>query len=62
MTAALARGLSVDSATDVLWTLNDPALHTSLVGERGWSEDGFRAWLAEAMVALLLDPARADRP
>lgn len=51
---SLIPGLTPAAATDVLWTLNDPSLHSALVGERGWPEDRFRAWLAETMVRLLL--------
>src|SRR5215472_5002926 len=52
--------LDLDTATDVLWLLKDPALYTALVGDRGWSADRYQAWLASTMQASLL-PARATR-
>src|SRR4051812_5288740 len=33
---ALARGLKVDRAADILWALNHPDLYQLLVSERGW--------------------------
>lgn len=50
----LRTGLPVDRAVDALWVLNDPSLHASLVGRRGWAEAEFRAWLAGQMRAALL--------
>jgi AcrR family transcriptional regulator len=58
-TPPLRAGLGRDEAADVLWALTDDALHDSLVGERGWSAEGFAAWLGEAMCALLLERADA---
>src|SRR5919201_4196876 len=34
---ALRRGLDVDRATDILWTLNHPDVWHLLVSERGWT-------------------------
>jgi AcrR family transcriptional regulator len=59
---ALRPDLTPQTAGDVLWTLNDPDLHVSLVGQRGWPPEQFRRWLAGTMAALLLDPGRADLP
>src|SRR5215470_8631997 len=36
---ALAPGLDVEQAADVLWTLNNPDLWQLLVGVRGWTAD-----------------------
>jgi hypothetical protein len=52
--------LDLDTATDVLWLLKDPALYTALVGDRGWPAGRYQAWLAHAMQASLL-PAQASR-
>jgi AcrR family transcriptional regulator len=58
VTAALRPGLAPAAAADVLWTLNDPGLHVSLVGGRGWATAAYRSWLADAMCRLLLgEPA-----
>jgi AcrR family transcriptional regulator len=54
-TPPIRPGLTSAEAADLLWTLTDDALHTSLVGERGWTLERFAAWLGEAMCALLLN-------
>ena len=46
--------LDLDTATDVLWLLKDPALYTALVSERGWPAGRYQAWLARTMQASLL--------
>jgi len=46
--------LDLDTATDVLWLLKDPALYTELVSERGWPAERYQAWLARTMQASLL--------
>jgi AcrR family transcriptional regulator len=51
---ALRTGLSVDRATDILWTLNNPTVYLLLVDGRGWSLDDYEAWLAETVIAQLL--------
>lgn len=56
--AALRRTLTVETAGDILWTLNDPDLFVSLVELRGWPVDTFQDWLADAMRTLLLEPAQ----
>ena len=51
---ALRRGLSVEEARDVVWTLCSLAVHDLLVLERGWSYERYEAWLADALVCELL--------
>jgi AcrR family transcriptional regulator len=51
---ALKRGLDVDSAADILWTLNHPSLWQALVGERGWPPERYEQWCADAAVAQLI--------
>ena len=51
---ALAAGLDVDAATDILWTLNHPDLWFLLVGRRGWTPDRFETWFADACCQQLL--------
>jgi len=48
--------LDLDTATDILWLLKDPALYTALVGDRGWPPERYQAWLARTMQASLLPP------
>ncbi len=57
----LRADLDAQSATDVLWVLNDPGLFQMLVESRGWTPGRFHAWLADAMKAELLPPC-AQRP
>ena len=56
---ALRRGLDVDSAADILWTLNHPDLWQLLVVRRGWTPDRFERWTADTVCEQLLRP---DRP
>jgi len=58
---ALRPGLGVDEATDLLWTLNHPAVWALLVGERGWTPERFEAWLADAFCSQLLGRPAAVR-
>ena len=51
---ALADGLELERATDILWTLNDPDLWQLLVGRREWSGDEYERWCAEAARSQLL--------
>jgi AcrR family transcriptional regulator len=51
---ALKRGLDVDRATDILWTLNHPDVWHLLVGERGWTPEQFERWLADTACDQLL--------
>jgi AcrR family transcriptional regulator len=51
---ALAPGLDVASATDVMWALNHPSLYSLLAGERDWSAERYERWLADLFCAQLL--------
>jgi AcrR family transcriptional regulator len=55
---ALRDSVSEAEARDALWTLNSTEVHDLLVGERGWSPDHYGAWVAEQMIAALLEPAK----
>jgi AcrR family transcriptional regulator len=59
---ALARGLDVDRATDILWTLNHPNLWQLLVDERGWTPGQYEQWFADTACSQLLKfrPATAE--
>jgi AcrR family transcriptional regulator len=46
--------IDVDRATDILWTINHPAVYHLLVVERGWSDDDYRQWLEESLARQLL--------
>ena len=51
---SLRPSLSVEDGRDGLWTLCSLAVYDMLVGTRGWSEERYEAWLAEALTALLV--------
>lgn len=53
---ALADGLDLTGATDVLWTLNHPDVWLLLVGQRGWTPEQFETWLANTAIDQLLRP------
>jgi AcrR family transcriptional regulator len=53
----LRQGLTIEAATDTLWTLNHPDVWNLLVSERGWSPKRYEQWLAESSCAQLLDPS-----
>jgi AcrR family transcriptional regulator len=52
--SALRPGLSVDRATDILWTLNHPDVWQLLVRERGWTPDDYEQWFGDTACTQLL--------
>jgi AcrR family transcriptional regulator len=54
---ALLHSLDHQSASDILWVLNDPALYQLLVTQRRWTQRRFRTWLTTTMQTQLLEPA-----
>ena len=60
-TNALAPGLDMTRAADLLWTLNHPDVWLLLVGRRGWTPEQFETWLGDTTCAQLLPPPRARR-
>ena len=52
----LRDNMDLDTATDLLWTFNDPALWTNLVTDRGWPPDHYQTWLAHTLQQSLLPP------
>lgn len=58
---ALRHDVSVDRATDVIWTLCAQSTFESLVGARGWTHAEYRDWLADMLAkALLEDQSRSS--
>jgi hypothetical protein len=51
----LRKGLSESQARDVLWTLTSREVYRMLVRERGWSSQAYENWVAEILVAALLE-------
>jgi AcrR family transcriptional regulator len=56
---ALLRGLDRQSASDILWVLNDPGLYQLLVTQRRWTQRRFCSWLTNSMQVQLLEPLDA---
>jgi AcrR family transcriptional regulator len=52
--------LSVDRATDVIWTLCAQSTFEALVTARGWSHREYREWLGDLLADALLE--NPDRP
>jgi AcrR family transcriptional regulator len=50
----LRSGITLDAATDVLWTYSSPELYELLVIRRGWSVERYGHFIADAMIAALL--------
>jgi hypothetical protein len=60
---ALRPDMDLDTATDVLWTLNHPSVYQLLVGERGWSPERYEQWLIAMLDSQLIDAGTPrDRP
>ena len=55
----LRPGLTAETAADLLWTFNDPALYDRLVLRAGWSDEQYHTWLGETIPAQLLIPEPA---
>ena len=53
---ALAPGLDVDRATDLLWTFNHPDIWLLLVGRLGWTPEQFESWFTDTITTQLLAP------
>ena len=56
----LRQGLSVEEATDVLWTLTSYDVYRMLVLERHWSPARYEAWLANLLVQQLVQPVEIN--
>ncbi len=51
----LRPGISARAARDVLWTYNSAEVFELLVLQRGWAPPRYGRWVAEALVAALLE-------
>lgn len=50
----LRPGLTAERAGDIVYTICGQANYQALVGDCGWSEDEYRQWLTETLVAAVL--------
>ena len=57
---ALASGLDVVRASDILWTLNHPSVWQLFVGERGWTGAQYEQWLGDILCSQLLQEERPE--
>ena len=51
---ALRADLDTADAVEIIWTLNHPSVYYLVVFERGWSEERYERWLADAFTCQLL--------
>jgi hypothetical protein len=58
---ALKAGLTQSAAADIVYALMSPEIYRILTVERGWTEDRYRSWLADALRSQLLG-ANPERP
>jgi len=56
----LRPGLSVEEATDVVWTVTSAEVHRLFTRDRSWSGDRYERWLRETL-STLLTPDTAPR-
>lgn len=54
---ALAAGVTVERATDLLWALCSHDLYRMLVVEQHWPPEDYERWLASSLIHSLLDHA-----
>jgi AcrR family transcriptional regulator len=53
---ALKKGLDVERAADILWTLNHPGTWQLLVRQRGWTPEEYERWVGDVSASELLEP------
>jgi AcrR family transcriptional regulator len=58
----LREGVTLDEATDVLWTCSSVEIYELLVLQRGWSAERFAEFLAAFMISPLLPPGSPPAP
>lgn len=51
---SLAKGLTLEKARDILWTLTGRDLYRMLVIEQGWNSDAYEKWLSDLLIKSLL--------
>jgi AcrR family transcriptional regulator len=51
---ALVKGLTIQKARDILWSLTGRDMYRLLVIERAWSSDEYEKWLGEVLIESLL--------
>ena len=51
---ALAKGLNLSQARDILWTFTGRGIYRMFVVERGWTSEKYEKWLAQLLIKTLL--------
>ncbi len=51
--------LTAAEAVEIIWMMTGPDQYIQLVFDRGWSPDRYEAWLADALVELILVDQRS---
>jgi AcrR family transcriptional regulator len=54
----LRRGVTLEEASQVLWTYSSPEVYELVVLKLGWSLERYGRFIADAMIAALLPPGR----
>ena len=52
-------GRSAGRAAGILWLCTGASAHRSFVSDRGWSLDGYEAWIGDTLYHQLMDPDAA---
>jgi AcrR family transcriptional regulator len=55
---ALGLGMTIERATDLLWTLGSAEVYRLLVVERGWLPEVYEQWLVASLIEQLLKEPR----
>lgn len=58
----LREGVTLEEATDVLWTCSSVEIYDLLVLQGGWSAERFAGFLADFMITSLLPPGSPSSP
>lgn len=56
------RGLTLETARQILWMYTSRDIYRMLVHECGWTPDQYQDWLAKTLVATLVEPAKSPMP
>lgn len=56
------RGLTFETARQILWMYTSRDIFRMLVHECGWTPDQYQDWLAKTLVAALVEPAKPPTP
>jgi AcrR family transcriptional regulator len=57
----LRTSLTTSEVHDVIWGISGPEWYIQLVFDRGWAPSRYEAWLADALIILLLRPGPVEQ-